>query len=876
MSLTTDNHMELSEDLEEGDDDFYFEVEEIVQMHVTENGVRMFEIKWKNYDSSSNTWEPEHNLNCPSILKAFLEKNGYSEKPEKKKRKKKTAKAPVVESPPVVVPDIDEAEFFKDDEVEISAVGANKRDTTQPKKKKRKTSKEQDTSSVHKSSGEKSKNVEKNKSNASMEDNIRNVTRGLDEARVAERDAIKEKVDSTTKKVVEDIGKKAVETKKSGVDVGSDPEGSKKRVEESARIPLMISKDRLANKPTPTPKQNVNDGSFTALKRGTATKPPTTSLTRILESMAGNQSQQQQQQLQHNFRTQVNPRKPYESNNQFTSNKNNTTPSTNSNPLQPTSIPKQVHLPPSQPSPSSPKIPSLPPPSTPSPSPPHIPQHLANKTSPVLPPKTPVDWQNKDPRIRSRFPSTNQSPTLVHQSLPQLSNRPPPPAQYDQYPIKRQLSNSKDPRMRPDNQRKRDTWNKTSIPTPFGMSVVLYNGSKFVATASLEGKQTCFHEVKVKALLAAISSSKNEVRISSTIPLKALNAVLKDRPVSFMSLTPVDRIVDVSKLKSYYQVNEMAGVLHHPSLAQAIIVLAEADLKKLSNVVRESLDLTLYSPLTVLFIEELTPRPKFLDDDIQYEYDSNDNNTPFAWQRVTKYLRFPDQLIKQSLKARFLVYGHSDTATMLTKASNLVKPAQQPPPSYVMMFDRYNETIFSRNLTKHKKEPSTQIWEFGVSNFAEGKMVPAMQVFPNNSGGFVTTDMENIVHNPSIITEISAQVAKFNSMPSMYGEWKFILPYHWVQQAKKLVKDAENAQRVKEAVIAITVALSNDSISILKLWSTEEEEPTCIQYLDRVAHEKYTTHQHFVYIDDITSVPTDEHIHSIDFVQSSKLFSTFA
>lgn len=125
--------------------------------------------------------------------------------------------------------------------------------------------------------------------------------------------------------------------------------------------------------------------------------------------------------------------------------------------------------------------------------------------------------------------------------------------------------------------------------------------------------------------------------------------------------------------------------------------------------------------------------------------------------------------------------------------------------------------MFSRNLTKHKKEPSTQIWEFGVPNFAEGKMVPAKQVFPNNSGGFVMTDMENIAHNPSIITDISAQVAKvgpcslctfkkclpftflslgqFNSMPSMYGEWKFILPYNWVQQAKKLVKNVENAQR---------------------------------------------------------------------------------
>lgn len=32
-------------------------------------------------------------------------------------------------------------------------------------------------------------------------------------------------------------------------------------------------------------------------------------------------------------------------------------------------------------------------------------------------------------------------------------------------------------------------------------------------------------------------------------------------------------------------------------------------------------------------------------------------------------------------------------------------------------------------------------------------------------------------------------------MPSMYGEWKFILPHNWVLQAKKLIKDIDTAQR---------------------------------------------------------------------------------
>lgn len=63
MLIKADKHMELSDDLEDGDDDFYFEVEEIVQMHVTENGTRMFEIKWKNYDSSKLTFKKHIKVN---------------------------------------------------------------------------------------------------------------------------------------------------------------------------------------------------------------------------------------------------------------------------------------------------------------------------------------------------------------------------------------------------------------------------------------------------------------------------------------------------------------------------------------------------------------------------------------------------------------------------------------------------------------------------------------------------------------------------------------------------------------------------------------------------------------------------------------------
>lgn len=62
--------------------------------------------------------------------------------------------------------------------------------------------------------------------------------------------------------------------------------------------------------------------------------------------------------------------------------------------------------------------------------------------------------------------------------------------------IKRQ--NSKDPRMRADNVKKRKFHNATAIPTPFEIETRLYNGSKFVATITMEGKQTCYHESKIR------------------------------------------------------------------------------------------------------------------------------------------------------------------------------------------------------------------------------------------------------------------------------------------------------------------------------------------------------------------------------------------
>ena len=53
------------------EEDERFEVESIVDSRTSRSGGTEYCIKWKGYESSQNTWEPEENLDCAQMLDAF-------------------------------------------------------------------------------------------------------------------------------------------------------------------------------------------------------------------------------------------------------------------------------------------------------------------------------------------------------------------------------------------------------------------------------------------------------------------------------------------------------------------------------------------------------------------------------------------------------------------------------------------------------------------------------------------------------------------------------------------------------------------------------------------------------------------------------------
>ncbi|KAI8970505.1 hypothetical protein BDB01DRAFT_855422 [Pilobolus umbonatus] len=82
-------------------DDEVYEVEALVghRLSETNNKVLEYLIKWKNYDSDSNTWEREKNVFAHGLINEYWNKQPYSRsdflKTEKKKTVKKTSHSPV-------------------------------------------------------------------------------------------------------------------------------------------------------------------------------------------------------------------------------------------------------------------------------------------------------------------------------------------------------------------------------------------------------------------------------------------------------------------------------------------------------------------------------------------------------------------------------------------------------------------------------------------------------------------------------------------------------------------------------------------------------------------------------------------------------------
>ncbi|KAL7310018.1 hypothetical protein PS15m_010827 [Mucor circinelloides] len=816
-------------DSSDDENDSIFDVEEIVQMFVTDNGERMFEIKWKGYPPEENTYEPEHNLNCPELLKAFLEKH-------KRKEAQRAGSSALTST---------------------SSSSLKKKD----KQKLRVSFDLTDDNNTH--NGSQKTSVPGIFSSDEDDEPIAlSSKKGKSKEKLAENKPSKDK--GKPKDKSKGASKQQSSSSSSTIPKYSDLQFQQRSQDEqhkpkkpSSGHPFPPKSNNIPSKPSlyihkdHTPSNSSSSSSFLNFKRSLAPK----SLQPV--------------EIGHILNTINNTNGTFRPNNPVTS---KPPPSTRPTPM-PVSTFHNTNHPPST---------NTTPPTTPT-------SQTQFRANPRMTDSTQQRQHQPQPQPQPQTqPQPQPQPQPLPQPLPQPHQRPPSALPLHQpfhhqiptsVPIKRQSSRP-DPRLIA-NERKKF---RLSNNEPFTIEALLRKGNDEVCKVTLNGVAEKVPQFdRIKHLLHLQNPQGTEVTVNSFLPLKRFSDYLTaERTKSFMSVMPLDQFIQAGKLRNFMSVNEIIGVVYHPDMPrEALFIMAARDVSKVSNLPSDTgFENARADQLFAIFVDNLPPRPPLNFDHIDYV---DETDQMFTWRQVCRYLRFPPQLQNLYHTTTFLVYGHSESSIMLTKACMTLPAVTRRPtnvlvPHNIMMFDRFNNDLQHKSLLKHKREPVTQIWEFGIPNFYYGDIEPACEVFPQHSGGFVTTDAANIVHNPHIIEGICNQIKRFNDVPVAFGEWKFVLPHNFLQSLKQMLQDGHNSVAIQEALIFITIALSNGDIEIMRTWPEEKEEPNSIVFMKHVLREYYKTHQYFVYVDDIESVPLkskEMHV-SIDFVTTDTIFRTFA
>ncbi|KAI8338508.1 hypothetical protein BC941DRAFT_21853 [Chlamydoabsidia padenii] len=262
-----------------------------------------------------------------------------------------------------------------------------------------------------------------------------------------------------------------------------------------------------------------------------------------------------------------------------------------------------------------------------------------------------------------------------------------------------------------------------------------------------------------------------------------------------------------SKLSKFLQLNNQAIVILSPKVKTETLIIT-------NKINRETWTMEQTGSLTVTYIKGLATELQGYDGILT----SSISNTYLhpSWRFASKLFGFPDDLLALGKQAdiSFEIFGTSEMAILLRLACKLtetripVKAIDAPlTPSTssttvssvyatlvesataiqhtnrILLFDRCDNLLYMSCLNQERSSTNARIFTFGQASLAES-ITPALEVYPKNTGGFITTDIRNILHNPDILDRMVEFVQKTNDL--LLGECQLIIHPEHLQQIMRL------------------------------------------------------------------------------------------
>ncbi|KAI9253999.1 hypothetical protein BDA99DRAFT_169044 [Phascolomyces articulosus] len=192
----------------------------------------------------------------------------------------------------------------------------------------------------------------------------------------------------------------------------------------------------------------------------------------------------------------------------------------------------------------------------------------------------------------------------------------------------------------------------------------------------------------------------------------------------------------------------------------------------------------------------------------------------YDWQLLLISLQFPTHLIKKiHPESQLSIYGTSSWATMLQNAHKLFKAGVKREYLRILLFDRSDDSIMNVDLYRYKRSQwITKFFLFGFLSPTQSSIPPPTEAFPRNSGGFMITDAENIIQNPSILTKISDAIDSLNKNPLTFSRWRFVLQDDIFTHLQARATTSKNAVKIQEAIVNLSILLSQNQCEVMRNW----------------------------------------------------------